>query len=86
MSDSEQEGEQNDSDLQRKYGDICLDLNMDETTKKDAWENFEKIKSKFTLEVRPPQFSPFYINSFFCREAHCTGWSVHFTWNVGNEN
>lgn len=45
--------EENDDAVERKYNEICLDLNMDKGTKEEAWESYQKIQTKYTLEVWP---------------------------------
>lgn len=45
--------EENDDAVERKYDEICLDLNMDKGTKEEAWESYQKIQTKYTLEVWP---------------------------------
>ncbi|XP_061162475.1 retinoblastoma-like protein 1 isoform X1 [Saccostrea echinata] len=36
--------------VERKYNELCLDLNMDKRTKEESWENYQNIKTKYTLE------------------------------------
>lgn len=43
--------EETDDAVERRYNELCLDLNMDKGTKEEAWESYQKIKTKYTLEV-----------------------------------
>lgn len=42
--------EETDDAVERRYNELCLDLNMDKGTKEEAWESYQKIKTKYTLE------------------------------------
>lgn len=42
--------EENEEQLDEKYDELCLDLNMDKKTKEEAWKNYEKIKRNYSLE------------------------------------
>lgn len=45
-------GERSDSLIKKRFDDVCLELNMDETTAVSAWETFERINRNYSLEVR----------------------------------
>ena len=34
-----------------KHHDLCLKLNMDPKTEKEAWESYENIRQHYSLEV-----------------------------------
>lgn len=56
--------EEDEENILQRFDEICLDLNMDTTTKEEAWQNYQKIQTNFTLEVGPMlfpsrSFSPF---------------------------
>lgn len=36
--------EETDDAVERRYNELCLDLNMDKGTKEEAWESYQKIK------------------------------------------
>lgn len=40
------------SSVKRRYNDLSLDLNLDQATADEAWNNYENIQLKYTLEVR----------------------------------
>ncbi|ELU08799.1 hypothetical protein CAPTEDRAFT_192080 [Capitella teleta] len=40
-----------DSITEKRYEDLCLDLNMDKNAKDDAWISFERITHSYTLEA-----------------------------------
>lgn len=40
------------SSVRRRYTDLSLDLNLDQVTADEAWNNYENIQLKYTLEVR----------------------------------
>ncbi|XP_048757821.2 retinoblastoma-like protein 1 isoform X3 [Ostrea edulis] len=42
--------EDTDDAVERKYSELCLDLNMDKRTKEESWESYQKIQTKYTLE------------------------------------
>lgn len=35
----------------QRFEEICQDLNMDASTKEEAWQNYQKIQMNYTLEV-----------------------------------
>uniref|UniRef100_T1J484 Retinoblastoma-like protein 1 n=1 Tax=Strigamia maritima TaxID=126957 RepID=T1J484_STRMM len=39
-----------DEDIERRYQNLCADLNMDKNTTVDAWQSYEKINMNYTLE------------------------------------
>jgi hypothetical protein len=43
--------EDTDDAVERKYSELCLDLNMDKRTKEESWESYQKILTKYTLEA-----------------------------------
>lgn len=40
-----------DDNAEARYEDLCLDLNLDKTSKEEAWHSFETIRTNYTLEV-----------------------------------
>ena len=44
--------DEGDESVHQKFEDICLDLNMDTTTKHNAWINYNKILTNYSLEVK----------------------------------
>ena len=45
----------NDSlnDLQKKYKEVCSDLNLDKASADEAWQSFQRIGNNYSLEVSP---------------------------------
>ena len=43
--------EEGDENVEDRYEELCLDLNMDKNTKEEAWDNYDKIRQNYTLEV-----------------------------------
>lgn len=43
----------NDSqnDLQKKYKEVCADLNLDKAAADEAWQSFQRIGNNYSLEV-----------------------------------
>lgn len=43
----------NDSlnDLQKKYKEVCSDLNLDKASADEAWQSFQRIGNNYSLEV-----------------------------------
>ena len=50
------EGEEN---VEARFDELCLDLNMDKKAKEEAWKSYEKIRTNYTLEVGYFHFSHF---------------------------
>lgn len=48
--------EEDEENILQRFEEICLDLNMDTSTKEEAWQNYQKIQTNFTLEVGRPCF------------------------------
>lgn len=46
--------EESQEELEVRYEELCLDLNMDKSTKDEAWTNYEKTKKNYSLEVNKP--------------------------------
>lgn len=44
--------EYGDENIEERFNELCLDLNMDKATSEEAWLSYEKIARNFTLEVR----------------------------------
>ncbi|KAJ8302946.1 hypothetical protein KUTeg_019342 [Tegillarca granosa] len=42
--------EDGDDVVERRFEELCLDLNMDKNAKEDAWRNYQKIRTNYTLE------------------------------------
>ena len=42
---------QGDEDLAQRYKTLCADLNMDQSTEEEAWDDYEKIKQNYSLDV-----------------------------------
>ncbi|BFZ13546.1 hypothetical protein BsWGS_16586 [Bradybaena similaris] len=42
--------EEDEENILQRFEEICLDLNMDTSTKEEAWQNYQKIQTNFTLE------------------------------------
>ncbi|CAL1535669.1 unnamed protein product [Lymnaea stagnalis] len=42
-----EEGEEN---VLQRFDEVCLDLNMDTSTKEEAWQNYQKILTNYSLE------------------------------------
>ncbi|XP_013394844.1 retinoblastoma-like protein 1 [Lingula anatina] len=42
-----EEGEDN---VEKRFEDLCLELNMDQSAKEEAWEHYERINTNYTLE------------------------------------
>ena len=42
---------QSDDETEKRYEELCLDLNMDKNAKDDAWNSFERISHSYTLEA-----------------------------------
>lgn len=40
-----------ESDVRKKFDNVCRELNMDEETAEEAWRSYEKIKTNYSLEV-----------------------------------
>ncbi len=40
-----------DDSAETGYEDLCMDLNLDKTSKEEAWQSFEAIRTNYTLEV-----------------------------------
>ena len=43
--------EEEEDSVHLKFEEICLDLNMDTAAKEEAWQNYQKIMTNYTLEV-----------------------------------
>ena len=43
------EGEES---VESRFEELCLDLNLDRTTKEESWQNYKRIKTNFSLEVK----------------------------------
>lgn len=46
-----EDGDENGQDIYERFDDLCLDLNLDTSSKDEAWEAFERIRTNYTLEV-----------------------------------
>ncbi|XP_052816423.1 retinoblastoma-like protein 1 isoform X2 [Mya arenaria] len=42
--------EESDENVEEKFEELCLDLNMDKRTKEESWKNYQKIKKNYLLE------------------------------------
>ena len=52
-----------DDNPESRYEDLCMDLNLDKTSKEEAWQSFETIRTNYTLEVG--------FGSHVCFEKNC---------------
>jgi hypothetical protein len=41
-----------DSNILKRYEELCASLNMDKDATDEAWQNYENIRQNYTLEVR----------------------------------
>ncbi|XP_052230201.1 retinoblastoma-like protein 1 isoform X2 [Dreissena polymorpha] len=42
--------EEADENVEEKFEELCLDLNMDKKSKDEAWKNYQKIKKNYSLD------------------------------------
>jgi hypothetical protein len=57
-----------DENIEQRFEELCLDLNMDKSAKDEAWQAFERISTNYTLEVGFPRSFPFSVwLPFFCK-------------------
>ena len=54
------EGEES---VESRFEELCLDLNLDRTAKEESWQNYKRIKTNFSLEVKILSPATF-LNSF----------------------
>lgn len=40
-----------DTELAKRYKDLCADLNLDKTAADEAWQSFQRIGINYSLEV-----------------------------------
>lgn len=57
--------EESDDNAEKRFEDLCLDLNMDTTSKEEAWEAFQRISQNYTLEVGDAVMA-----AMFCFKTH----------------
>lgn len=43
--------EDNEDNIEQRYEELCLELNMDANAKEEAWQAYERINTNYTLEV-----------------------------------
>lgn len=55
------------SSVRRRYTDLSLDLNLDQVTADEAWNNYENIQLKYTLEVRFVRCAVALVGIWDCR-------------------
>ena len=64
------EGEEN---VEARFEELCLDLNMDKKAKEEAWKSYEKIRTNYTLEVsnQNSHISTVFPGSIFFTSVFC---------------
>jgi len=50
--------DETEDNVEEKFEELCLDLNMDKKTKEESWESYEKIKKNYSLEASFPSNRP----------------------------
>ena len=51
--------EDGDENTERRFEELCMDLNMDRNAKEEAWQSYERINTNYTLEVRLGDLPPY---------------------------
>lgn len=46
--------EEGEESVLQRFEELCLDLNMDKNAKEEAYQNYQRIQTNFTLEVCTP--------------------------------
>lgn len=40
-----------DNEVNKRFQDLVLDLNLDQVTAEEAWKNYETLKLRYVMEV-----------------------------------
>ena len=43
--------EDGDDNVEQRFDELCLDLNMDKNAKDEAWNSYQRIRTSYSLEV-----------------------------------
>jgi len=43
--------EDGDDAVERRFDELCLDLNMDKHAREESWQSYTRIRTNYTLEV-----------------------------------
>lgn len=53
-----------DNEVNKRFQDLVLDLNLDQVTAEEAWKNYETLKLRYVMEVSI--LLPYFIFVIMC--------------------